>query len=148
MFKFLLKMMVPTMVLLYRVTGGGFGGRVQSLPVLLLTTTGRKSGKTRTVPLGFLRDGSAYVIIASYGGLPRNPAWYLNLNSQPEATIQVKRQAMRVRAETASPEKRRELWARLIEAAPGYANYEQRTSREIPVVILHPVDEGAEERSA
>ena len=148
MFKFILKIMVPTMVFLYRVTGGGFGGRVQSLPVLLLTTTGRKSGKTRTVPLGFLRDGSTYVIIASYGGLPRNPAWYLNLNSQPDATIQVKRQAMRVKAETASPEKRRELWARLIEAAPGYANYEQRTSREIPVVILHPVDEGAEQQSA
>jgi F420H(2)-dependent quinone reductase len=148
MFKFILKMMVPTMVLLYRVTGGGFGGRVQSLPVLLLTTTGRKSGKPRTVPLGFLRDGSAYVIIASYGGLPRNPAWYLNLNSQPEATIQVKRQKLRVKAETASPEKRRELWARLIEAAPGYANYEKRTTREIPVVILRPVDEGAEQQSA
>lgn len=144
MVKFILKLMVPTMVLLYRVTGGGFGGRVQSLPVLLLTTTGRKSGKPRTVPLGFLRDGSAYVIIASYGGLPRHPAWYLNLNSQPEATIQVKRQEMRVKAETASPEKRRELWARLIEAAPGYANYEQRTSREIPVVILHPLDGSGE----
>ncbi|HEU5367699.1 MAG TPA: nitroreductase family deazaflavin-dependent oxidoreductase [Ktedonobacterales bacterium] len=148
MFKFILKIMVPTMVFLYRVTGGGFGGRVQSLPVLLLTTTGRKSGKSRTVPLGFLRDGSTYVIIASYGGLPRNPAWYLNLNSQPEATIQVKRQELRVKAETANPEKRRELWARLIEAAPGYANYEQRTSREIPVVILHPLDGSGEEPSA
>jgi deazaflavin-dependent oxidoreductase (nitroreductase family) len=148
MVKFILKMLVPIMVFLYRVTGGGFGGRVQSLPVLLLTTTGRKSGKTRTVPLGFLRDGSAYVIIASYGGLPRNPAWYLNLNSQPEATIQVKRQKLRVKAETANPEKRRELWARLIEAAPGYANYEQRTSREIPVVVLHPLDGSSEEPSA
>jgi deazaflavin-dependent oxidoreductase (nitroreductase family) len=148
MFKFILKLMVPTMVFLYRVTSGGFGGRVQSLPVLLLTTTGRKSGKPRTVPLGFLRDGSAYVIIASYGGLPRNPAWYLNLNSQPEATIQVKRQELRMKAETASPEKRRELWTRLIEVAPGYANYEQRTSREIPVVILHPQGGSGEEQSA
>lgn len=114
---------------------------MQSLSVLLLTTTGRKSGKMRTVPLGYLRDGSDYVIIASYAGLPQNPAWYLNLKSHPEATIQVKRQHIQVRAETANPEKRRELWARLIEVAPGYANYQKRTTREIPVVILHPIDE-------
>jgi deazaflavin-dependent oxidoreductase (nitroreductase family) len=141
MFKVMLKAMVSMSVFLYRLTGGGIGGRVQGLPVLLLTTTGRKSGKKRTVPLGFLRDGSAYVIIASYAGLPRNPAWFLNLESEPSATIQVKKRQMHVRAETANSEKRRELWARLIEVAPGYANYEKRTTREIPMVILHPVDE-------
>jgi F420H(2)-dependent quinone reductase len=148
MFKAMLKAMVSVGVFLYRLTGGGIGGKIQSLPVLLLTTTGRKSGKTRTVPLGFLRDGSAYVIIASYGGLPRNPAWYLNLKSQPEATVQVKRQKLRVQAETANPEKRRELWARLIEAAPGYGRYQKRTTREIPLVILHPIDASGETRSA
>ena len=116
------------------------------MPVLLLTTTGRKTGKKRTVPLGFLRDGSAYVIIASYGGLPRNPAWFLNLESEPSATIQVKKRQMQVTAETANSEKRRELWARLIEVAPGYANYEKRTTREIPMVILHPIDERGETR--
>ena len=148
MFKVMLKAMVSVGVFLYRLTGGGIGGRVQSLPVLLLTTTGRKSGKTRTVPVGFLRDGSAYVIIASNAGLPRHPAWFLNLESHPQATIQVKKRQMQVKAETANPEKRRELWARLMEVAPGYANYEKRTSREIPVVILHPLKEGAENRSA
>ena len=141
MFKVMLKAIVSVGVFLYRLTGGGIGGRVQSLPVLLLTTTGRKSGKQRTVPLGFLRDGSTYVIIASYGGLPRNPAWFLNLESEPSATIQVKKRQMQVTAETANSEKRRGLWARLIEVAPGYANYEKRTTREIPMVILHPVDE-------
>lgn len=148
MMKLILKVMIPMSVILYRLTGGVIGGKVQSLPVLLLTTTGRKSGKTRTVPLGFLREGSAYVIIASYGGLPRNPAWYLNLMSHPEATIQAKRRQVQVKAETADPEKRRELWARLLEVAPGYGNYEKRTSREIPVVILHPLDELAEMKSA
>ncbi len=133
MLKVMLKAMVSVGVFLYRLTGGGIGGRVQSLPVLLLTTTGRKSGKTRTVPVGFLRDGSAYVIIASNAGLPQNPAWFLNLKSHPEATIQVKR---------------RELWARLMEVAPGYGRYQKRTPREVPVVILHPLDGSGEEQSA
>ncbi len=148
MLKVMFKAMVSVGIFLYRLTGGGIGGRMQSLPVLLLTTTGRKSGKKRTVPLGFLRDGSAYVIIASYAGQPRNPAWFLNLDSHPEATIQVKKRQMQVTAETANPEKKRELWARLMEVAPGYANYQKRTTRDIPVVILHPIDERGEERSA
>jgi F420H(2)-dependent quinone reductase len=148
MFKVMLKAMVSVGVFLYRLTGGGIGGRVQSLPVLLLTTTGRKSGKLRTVPLGYLRDGSTYVITASYGGLPRHPAWFFNLESHPEATVQVKRVQMPVTAEVANPEKKRELWARLLEVAPGYANYQKRTSREIPMVILHPRDELREKRLA
>jgi deazaflavin-dependent oxidoreductase (nitroreductase family) len=148
MLKVMLKAMVSVGVFLYRLTGGGIGGRVQSLPVLLLTTTGRKSGKTRTVPVGFLRDGSDYVIIASNAGLPQNPAWFLNLKSHPEATIQVKRQHIQVKAETANPEKRRELWARLMEVAPGYGRYQKRTPREIPVVILHSLDGSGEEQSA
>lgn len=148
MFKLILKVMVPMSVFLYRVTAGGFGGKVQNLAVLLLTTAGRKSGQPRTVPLGYFRDGSAYVITASYAGLPRHPAWYLNLESHREATIQVGRQQMRVRAETANPEKKRELWARLVEVAPGYASYQQRTSRDIPMVILQPVEDSVEKRSA
>jgi deazaflavin-dependent oxidoreductase (nitroreductase family) len=148
MLKVMLKAMVSVGVFLYRLTGGGIGGRIQTLPVLLLTTTGRKSGKKRTVPLGFLRDGSTYVIIASNAGLPRNPAWFLNLQSHPEATIQVKKRQMQVKAETANPEKKRELWARLMEVAPGYADYQKRITRDIPVVILHPVDESGETKSA
>ncbi len=140
MLKLLLNVMIPLHVFLYRLTGGGIGGKIQTLPVLLLTTTGRTSGKPRTVPLAYLRDGPAYVIIASYAGLPQHPAWFLNLQRHPEATIQVKRLQMKVKAETANPEKKRELWARLLEVAPGYANYQTRTSRDIPIVLLHPVD--------
>ncbi len=148
MFKAMLKVGMSVSVFLYRLTGGGIGGKIQSLPVLLLTTTGRKSGKERTVPLGFLRDGSSYVIIASYGGQPRNPAWFFNLESNPEATILVKKRQMEVKAETANPEKKRELWARLMEVSPGYANYQKRTTRDFPMVILHPLDESDETRSA
>jgi len=142
--KYLLKVMIPVNIFLYKLTGGAVGGTVRGLPVLLLTTTGRKSGKSRTVPLGYLKDGATYVIIASYAGQPKNPAWFFNLQDHPEATIQVKRLEMRVNAETANPEKRGELWARLMQVAPGYANYQERTDREIPMVILHPVDEGRE----
>ena len=148
MFKLMLKVMIPVYIFLYRLTGGAIGGQIQGLPVLLLTTIGRKSGQPRTVPLGFLRDGSTYVIIASYAGLPRHPAWFLNLESHPEATIQLKKRQMQVKAETANQEKKRELWARLMEVAPGYADYQKRTSRDIPMVILHPIDERGEKRSA
>jgi deazaflavin-dependent oxidoreductase (nitroreductase family) len=142
--KYLLRVMVPVNIFLYKLTGGAVGGKVRGLPVLLLTTTGRKSGKSRTVPVGYLSDGDTYVIIASYAGQPKNPAWYFNLQNQPEATIQVKRLQMQVKAETANPEKRGELWARLLQVAPGYASYQEKTDREIPLVILHPVDEGKE----
>ena len=147
MFKSMLKAMVSAMVFMYRLTGGGIGGKMQNMPVLLLTTTGRKSGKSRTVPLGYLKDGADYVVIASYAGQPRHPAWFLNLQSHPEATIQVKRSQMQVKAETAKPEKRRELWARLVEVSPGYAKYQERTTRKIPLVILHPVDDRGEPTS-
>jgi F420H(2)-dependent quinone reductase len=142
MLKVMFKAMVAVGVFLYRLTGGTIGGKLQTMPVLLLTTIGRKSGRPRTVPLAFLRDGSDFVIIASaYAVLHRPPAWFLNLESHPEATIQVK-------AEAANPEKRRELWERLMEVAPGYGRYQKRTSREIPMVILHPVEESGETRSA
>jgi len=144
MFKSMLKAIVSVMVFLYRITGGGIGGKMQTMSVLLLTTIGRKSGKSRSVPLTYIKDGSAYVITASYNGLPQNPAWFLNLKSHPEATIQVMKRQMQVKAETANPEKKRELWARLIEVAPGYANYQKRTTRDIPMVILRPIDEPSE----
>jgi deazaflavin-dependent oxidoreductase (nitroreductase family) len=148
MFKLMLKGMISMTIFLYRLTGGAIGGRMKTMGFLLLTTIGRKSGRPRTVPLAFLRDGSAYVIIASNAGFPQNPAWFLNLKSHPEETIQVKRQHIRVKAETANPEKRQELWAHLMEVAPGYGRYQKRTTREIPLVILYSLDGSGEERSA
>ena len=129
------------MVFLYNVSGGRIGGKMGKAPVLLLTTTGRKTGKQRTLPLIYIMDGSAYVITASAGGADKNPSWFFNIRSNPQATIQVKDAHIKVKAEVAGQEKKSELWARLVEVAPNFAGYEKRTSREIPMVILHPVEE-------
>jgi F420H(2)-dependent quinone reductase len=124
--------------LLYRATGGRVGGRLWDLPVVLLTTTGRRSGKRRTVPLCSFRDGDDVVVIASYGGLDQPPAWWLNLAANPEAEVQDGRTRRSVTARTAGPEERERLWAQVTARAPGYLEYERRTTREIPVVILQP----------
>jgi len=129
------------MVFLYNVTGGRIGGKMGKLPILLLTTTGRKSGKQRTLPLVYIMDDSAYVITASAGGADKNPSWFFNIRSNPQATIQVKDKHIKVTAEIAEQEKKSELWARLVEVAPNFAGYQKRTSREIPMVILHPKEE-------
>ncbi len=129
------------MVFLYNVSGGRIGGKMGKVPVLLLTTTGRKSGKQRTLPLIYIMDDSAYVITASAGGADKHPGWFFNIRSNPQATIQVKDAHIKVKAEVAGQEKKSELWARLVEVAPNFAGYEKRTSREIPMVILHPVEE-------
>ena len=128
-------------VFLYNMSGGRIGGKMDKVPVLLLTTTGRKTGKQRTLPLVYIMDGSAYVITASAGGADKNPGWFFNIRSNPQATIQVKDMHIKVTAEVAEPEKKSELWAQLVEVAPNFAGYQKRTSREIPMVILHPVEE-------
>ena len=129
------------MVFLYNVSGGRIGGKMGRVPVLLLTTTGRKTGKQRTLPLVYIMDDSDYVITASAGGADKHPGWFFNIRSNPQATIQVKDKHIQVMAEIAEPEKKSELWSRLVEVAPNFAGYEKRTSREIPMVILHPVEE-------
>jgi len=130
-------------VLLYHLTGGrAYGGNADSAAGFLkLTTTGRKSGKQRTVHLLYIRDGSAYVVTASNGGNERHPGWYFNVQSHPQVSIQAHGTQMSAVAEVAGPEKRKELWTRLLSIAPLYAGYEKHTTREIPMVILQPVDE-------
>jgi deazaflavin-dependent oxidoreductase (nitroreductase family) len=124
-------------VLLYRVSGGRIGGRFRkTAPVLLLTTTGRKSGKTRTTPLLYVEDDGHYVVIASVGGAPRHPAWYLNVCDHPAATIQIGSRRIAVSATTAPPQERERLWALATQMYPQYDDYQAKTSREIPVVIL------------
>jgi F420H(2)-dependent quinone reductase len=123
---------------LYRLTGGALGGRFGRSPILLLTTTGRKTGKERTTPLLYLADGDALVVVASKGGAPQDPAWWLNLKSNPTAKVQVGRRVMSVTAEQAAPEERRRLWPLLTRMYPPYEDYQKRTTREIPVVILRP----------
>ncbi len=123
---------------LYRLTRGALGGRLAGKPMLLLTTTGRKTGKSRTTPLQYLEDGENMVVVASNGGNPRHPAWWFNLERHPEAEVQVGKVTRRVRAETASAEERSRLWPLLVETTPGYAEYQKGTERTIPVVILRP----------
>jgi deazaflavin-dependent oxidoreductase (nitroreductase family) len=123
---------------LYRASGGRIGGRLWNLPVVLLTTTGRHTGKRRTVPLCALRDGDDVIVIASYGGLDRPPAWWLNLKANPQAELQDGRARRAVTARNAAPDERARLWAEVTARAPGYLGYERRTTREIPVVILQP----------
>jgi deazaflavin-dependent oxidoreductase (nitroreductase family) len=126
-------------VVLYRASRGRLGGRIsRGAPVLLLTTTGRKSGRERTTPLLYLEDARRYVVIASVGGAPKHPAWYLNLLANRAARIEVGSRNLPVTADTASPEERTRLWPLAVQLYPGYDDYQARTTREIPVVILAP----------
>jgi deazaflavin-dependent oxidoreductase (nitroreductase family) len=130
-------------VMLYHLTGGrAYRGSADSpAGFLKLTTTGRKSGQQRSVHLMYIRDDSAYVVTASNGGKQRHPGWFFNVRSNPQVSMQVHGTQVSAVAEVAEPDKRRELWARLLSIAPLYAGYEKHTSREIPMVILRPVDE-------
>jgi deazaflavin-dependent oxidoreductase (nitroreductase family) len=121
---------------LYRASGGRLGSRIWSLPVVLLTTTGRTTGKARTTPLCALPRGDSFVVIASFGGLDRPPGWWLNLERTPHATVQVGRELIAVDARTTSGDERSQLWAQVVARAPGYLGYASRTTREIPVVVL------------
>ncbi len=122
----------------YRATNGRIGGRMLGSPVLLLITTGRKSGRERTVPLLYLRDGEDLVVVGSNGGAATHPAWWLNLHANLEAIVEVGDQKLRVRAKKADPEERDRLWPKLVAMYPSYEDYQRRTDREIPVVLLKP----------
>jgi deazaflavin-dependent oxidoreductase (nitroreductase family) len=121
---------------IYRLTGGKVGGRLGTLPVLLLTTSGRKSGRPRTQPLVFTQVGDGYAVIASKGGALQHPLWYLNLREDPSATVTVGRETRKVRARDAEGDEREHLWRALADLYPGYEKYAQKTSRRIPVVVL------------
>jgi len=122
----------------YRETDGETGYLWNGAPILLLTSTGRRSGQQRTTPLIFGQDGDDYLIVASMGGMPRHPWWYENLVAKPDAEIQVKADTISVTARTASPDEKPRLWAIMREIWPSYDEYQTRTEREIPVVVLTP----------
>ena len=124
---------------LYKISGGKIGGRLPGLEVLLLTTTGRKTGKKRTTPLGYFEDQGSYIIIGSNAGFDTHPAWFHNLSQNPRVIVEVGDQKMQAEAEVVTPEKRDSLWAKLIKLSPWYANYEKKTSRVIPLVALRPI---------
>ena len=124
---------------LYRLTNGAIGGHVSGLDVLLLTSTGSRSGQARTTPLGFLRDGGGYVIIASNGGSDRHPAWYFNLRKTPDARVRIRGASSAVRAEVLTGDERARALEQVVSTSPGYARYQQKAHREIPLVRLTPL---------
>lgn len=115
--------------------GGGKG----MVPTLLLTTTGRKSGKSLTLPLIFGQSGRSYVVVASKGGAPAHPSWYLNLEANPEVRLQVKGDKFVARAHTADATERAALWPKMVAIYGPYEDYQKKTDRQIPVVVLTPV---------
>jgi deazaflavin-dependent oxidoreductase (nitroreductase family) len=123
-------------VRVYRETGGERGYDWRGTTILLLTTRGRRSGEPRTTPLIHRTDGDRWIVVASKGGAPEHPSWFENLQADPDATIEVRDEEIPVRASVAEGEERERLWRLMAEVWPDYDAYQQRTSREIPVVVL------------
>ncbi len=126
----------PEHVRVYRETGGEHGYEWRGAHILLLNTIGRKSGEERTMPLIHQVDGDRWVIVASKGGWPEHPVWYQNLEANPDVTIQVKDEVIPVHASAAEGEERARLWSLMTDVWPDYDSYQERTDREIPVVVL------------
>lgn len=120
----------------YRETDGAVGYDWNGVPTLLLTTTGRKSGEPRTIAIIFRQVGDDYVLIASKGGAPAHPLWYLNIEADPDVAVQVKGDRFQARARTAEGDERKLLWQEAVKGWPNYDLYQSRTSRRIPVVVL------------
>ncbi|MET7466322.1 nitroreductase family deazaflavin-dependent oxidoreductase [Nonomuraea sp. NPDC005501] len=120
----------------FRANGGKVGGMFEGGNLVLLTTTGRKSGKQVTSPVMYLKDGERIVVIASYAGADHHPAWYLNLEANPSVTVEIGTETYQARAEIVEGDERDRLYARMVEVAPGFAEYQAKTERRIPVVAL------------
>lgn len=123
----------------YIATGGQDGHIWEGVTTLLLTTTGRRSGESRTTPLIYGRDGDRYLVVASRGGAPQHPAWYENLAAHPEVHVQVMADRFTARARAATPAEKPALWKTMAAIWPPYDEYQARTTREIPLVILERV---------
>jgi deazaflavin-dependent oxidoreductase (nitroreductase family) len=124
---------------IYRATNGLVGHRIPGLPpMLLLDHVGAKSGTKRTTALLYVDDGADVVIVASKGGYPKHPAWFHNIRANPDTTVQIASERRAVHARVADPEERERLWPRVVAAYHDYARYQERTDREIPLVILEP----------
>ena len=134
---------------LYRRTRGLIGHRAPfAPPILLLDHVGAKSGQKRTSPLGYVEDGANVVLVASKGGYVRNPAWYHNLKANPDTTVQIGREKRQVHARVANATERKRLWPMALKTYGGFADYQQRTEREIPLVILEPATASSPAASA
>jgi deazaflavin-dependent oxidoreductase (nitroreductase family) len=124
---------------LFRASRGRVGGRGGGMPMLMLTTVGRRSGRRRTTMLSTpVRDGERIVLVASYGGDDRHPAWFLNLRDHPEVDVTMAGRTRRLRARVLSADEKADVWPRIVRTYPGYGRYQERTARDIPVVVLEP----------
>ncbi len=130
------KLFIASHVGLYRLTKGKLGGKMGNNEILLLTTTGRKSGKVRTTPVVFFRDKASFVVVASNGGAATHPAWYHNLVAERKASIVVKGEEIKVKASEATGKERERLWKTITDKADQFAQYQTKTEREIPVMVL------------
>lgn len=133
----------PLHVRVYRASKGRIGARWSNgrMPLLLLTTTGRRSGLERTQPVGYVRDGERLVVVASYGGLPRHPSWFLNLRDDPDVTVELGGRSISMHAEVASGLERQRLWSKIVAEYPMFHAYQAAVTRQIPVVVLHPAED-------
>lgn len=134
--RFNVKIMGRVHIALYRATAGRIGGKMFGTDVLLLTTVGKKTGARRTTPLLYGRDGDDVIVVASFGGQPQHPAWYGNLMANPRVTVQIRGDVSERVARTATAEERARLWPMMAALYPSYDDYQKKTSREIPIVIL------------
>jgi deazaflavin-dependent oxidoreductase (nitroreductase family) len=135
----ILRRLMGVHALVYQATGGRVGHRLPGIPpMLLLDHVGAKSGKVRTTPLIYIEDGPNLVVVASKGGYPRNPAWFHNLRAHPETTVRVGPERRGVRAKVATAKQRQRLWPKVVAVYGSYADYQERTDRKIPLVILEP----------
>jgi deazaflavin-dependent oxidoreductase (nitroreductase family) len=125
---------------LYRVSGGRVGDRIAGMPVLMLTTVGRRTGKRRVVPLTYFEDSGAIVLVASYGGRPYNPAWFENLMAAGEGEVTIGRDRRRLAARRATDDERGRLWPGIVATYSGYEAYQAKTSREIPLAMLEAIN--------
>lgn len=133
----LLTFITRALIASYKLTGGLVGAKMRGLPGILLTTTGRKSGVERTVHLPYIPAGEDMIVVASFAGGPRNPAWFHNLSANPVVTVQYKRDRFRAEATRIVGEELAPAWELVAERGPWYLDYQTRTEREIPLVKLH-----------
>jgi F420H(2)-dependent quinone reductase len=137
-FEALFKIFIRFQIAAFRLTNGRAMSAIRSMPILLLTTVGRKTGKRRTTPLMYIRDGERYVITASNNGKARHPAWFHNLQAAPQVQIEVPGERLDASATVATQMERDRLWPQLVSRAPFFDGYQRGTSRPIPMVLLKP----------
>lgn len=134
----IMKAMAKVHTTVLRMSGGRIGNQMGGNTILLLHHVGAKSGKRYATPLAYVEDGDAYAVIASGAGQPTHPGWYHNLQQNPNTTIEIQGKAIQVTAEVAPEEQRARIWAAVVAEFPQFAEYQQKTSRVIPLVLLHP----------